>query len=68
MAINKFQRLTIDLSAKVAHIGVPSCSGHVTKMADMPIYGSSFREPEAHDLRTWYVAYRMWGLLSSFKL
>ena len=69
MAINKFQRsrLTFDLSAKAAHIGVPSininivfsetigpielkfhmktpynelanCSGHVTKMADMPIY------------------------------
>ena len=73
MAINKFQRsrLTFDLSAKVAHIGVTSiyqklvfsetirqielnlyrktpydklakiytnCSGHMTKMANMPIY------------------------------
>ena len=74
MAINKFQRsrLTFDLSAKAAHIGVPSiyynivfsetigpiklkfhmktpynklvkiyanCLGHMTKMADMSIYG-----------------------------
>ena len=76
MAINKFQRsrLTFDLLAKAAHIGVPSiyqnivfsetiwpielkfqmktpynklakiyanCYGHMTKMADMPIYGKA---------------------------
>ena len=76
MAINKFQRsrLTFDLSAKAAHIGVPSiyiniffsetirpielkfqmktpynklvkiyanCYGHMTKMANMPIYGKN---------------------------
>ena len=66
MAINKFQRsrVTFDLSAKGAHIGVPSetiwqielnfhmktpynklvktytnCSSHMTKMANMAIYG-----------------------------
>ena len=76
MAINKLERsrLTFDLSAKAAHIGVPSiyqnivfsetigpielkfdmktpynklvkiyanCFGHMTKMADMPIYGKT---------------------------
>ena len=76
MAINKFQRsrFTCNLSAKVAHIGVPSthqnkvtsettrpfelkfhmktpydrlakintkCTGHMTKMATMPIYGKN---------------------------
>ena len=76
MAMNRFQRsrLTFDLSAKVAHMGVPSIyknivfseairrielnfhmntpydklakiytngSGHMTKMADMPIYGKN---------------------------
>ena len=76
MAINMFQRsrLTFDLSAKAAHIGVPSiyeniffsetvgpielkfhmktpynklykiytnCFGHMTKMANMPIYGKN---------------------------
>ena len=76
MTINKFQRsrLTIDLSANVTRIGVPSmylkivfsetirpiehkfhmktrydkfakiytnCFGHMTKMADIPIYGKN---------------------------
>ena len=78
MAINKFQRSrSFDLSAKAAHIGVPSvyiniffsetirpielkfqmktpynklvkiyanCYGHMTKMADMPIYGKTLEK------------------------
>ena len=53
MAINKFQRsrLTFYLSARVAlHIKTPydrlakiytNCTGHMTKMATMPIYGKN---------------------------
>ena len=36
------------------------CSGHMTKMADMPIYGKKtfkilLKNQKAHDLGTWYV-------------
>ena len=107
MAIDKLKksRLTFDLSAKVAHIGVPSIlkhnfsetirpielnfhlktpydklaikypnySGHMTKMADMPIYAknplkiffSRTRRPITWDL---VCSMGMWGLLSLLKL
>ena len=90
--------MTFDLSAKAAHIGVPSiyknlvfsetigpielkfhmktaynklakiyanCFGHVTKMADMPIYGKNLlknlllQNQRADDLGTWYVTFMM---------
>ena len=49
-----------------------NCFGHMTKMADMPIYGknplkSSSPEPEIDGLGTWYVTFGMWGLPSLFK-
>ena len=49
-----------------------NCSGHMTKMANMPIYCKNalknvLENQKAHDLETWYVAFAMWGLLSLFK-
>ena len=58
---------------KIAKI-YTNCSGHITKMADMSIYGKKsfknlFRENQkTHDLETWYVALGMWGLLNLSKL
>ena len=46
-------------------------SFHMTKMADIPIYGKQFKNlrqnQKAQSLGTWYVALRMWGLPSLFK-
>ena len=43
--------------------------GHMTKMADMPIYGKNLllQNQKADDLGTWYVTFGMWGLPSLFK-
>ena len=47
--------------------------GHMTKKADMPIYGKNpfknllFQNQKADDLGTWYVTFGMWGLPSLFK-
>ena len=44
--------------------------GHMTKMADMPIYGKKpfknvlLQNQKADDLGTWYVTFGMWGLPS----
>ena len=48
------------------------CFGHMTKMANMPIYGTNplknlLQNQKADDLGTWYVAFEMWGLPSLFK-
>ena len=50
-----------------------NCFGHLTKMADMPIYGKNlfknllFQNKKADDLGTWYVTFWMLGLPSLFK-
>ena len=47
--------------------------GHMTKMADMPIYGKKpfknllLQNQKADDLETWYVTFGMRGLPSLFK-
>ena len=54
---------------KLAKINT-KCSGHMTKMVDIPIYGKNhknlFQNQKANDLGTWYVALGMWGLPSFF--
>ena len=50
-----------------------NCFGHMTKMAEMPIYGKTLKNlllenQKADDLGTWYVASGMWGLPSLFRL
>ena len=50
-----------------------NCFGHMTKMADMPIYGKNplknlfLKNQKADELGTWYVTFGMLGLLSLFK-
>ena len=50
-----------------------NCFGHMTKMADIPIYSKNpfkiffSRTKKADDLGTWYVTFGMWGLPSLFK-
>ena len=45
-----------------------NCFGHMTKMADMSIYGKlPFQNQKADDLGTWYVTFGMWDLPSLFK-
>ena len=50
-----------------------NCFGHMTKMADMPIYGKKpfknflLHNQKADDLGTWYVTFGMSGLPSLFK-
>ena len=40
-----------------------NCTGHMTKMATMPIYGKNpLNVFFSDDLGTWYVAYGMWAL------
>ena len=52
--------------AKLASI-YTNCSGHIAKMATMPIYGKNplkkllLQNQKADDLRTWYVALGMWA-------
>ena len=46
--------------------------GHMTKMADMTIYGKPFenlllQNQKADDIGTWYVTFGMWGLPNLFK-
>ena len=47
---------------------IPICTGHMTKMATMPIYGKNHLfilfsgTKKANDLGTWYVALGMWAL------
>ena len=50
------------------------CFGHMTKMADIPIYGKAplknllLQNQKADDLGTWFVTFEMWGLPSLFKM
>ena len=50
-----------------------NCFGHITKMADMPIYGKKafkkllLQNLKADDLGTRYVTFGMYGLPSLFK-
>ena len=61
--LNFYMKTPYDKLAKL----YTKCSGHMTKMADMPIYGKTpfknllLKNQKAHDLGTWYEALGMWA-------
>ena len=61
-------KIPYDKLAKISK----NCFGHMTNMADTPIYGKTLQNillqnQKADDLGTWYVTFGMWGLPILFK-